>query len=239
MSMSFARRATGESVAKGSVYSPPNTSHTASSYFPRKNPPSGALSAQARKLAWGRDVLYYPTRNRSAILACGALTEGYGGPEIFSFTRSADVAAEWATMPWDDDEGCGAILIFDRPSLKTRYRLYCGSLAVGSRAFCEEHVVARRVDIGLHLIGLVTESIAKLPAKVRAEVRARKIRVERCKTWSESRSRGEVEEVKALAQLRRAYPSLYDDLANGLAEIDNSTGFKPETSPSGVDRWPN
>ena len=42
-----------------------------------------------------------------------------------AFSRSPRVAAHFATLPRDDDEGVGAILVFDRPSLKTRYKLEC------------------------------------------------------------------------------------------------------------------
>ena len=35
------------------------------------------------------------------------------------------VAAHFATLPRDDDEGAGAILVFDRSSLNTRYKLEC------------------------------------------------------------------------------------------------------------------
>ena len=42
-----------------------------------------------------------------------------------SFTPSPEVAAHWATLPRDDYAGTGAILVFDQPSLKTRYKLEC------------------------------------------------------------------------------------------------------------------
>jgi hypothetical protein len=38
-------------------------------------------------------------------------------------TRSAEVAAYWALLDGDDDEGRGAILIFNRRSLERRYKV--------------------------------------------------------------------------------------------------------------------
>jgi hypothetical protein len=46
-------------------------------------------------------------------------------PQAVSFTRSPKVAPHWATFQRDDDEQAGAILVFDRASLKTRYKVEC------------------------------------------------------------------------------------------------------------------
>jgi hypothetical protein len=79
------------------------------------------LSKKARAIANGQDVLFHGARYRERILASGFLKFSDPGPDYVAFTRSAEVAAYWATcVPREDDEGAGAILVFDRPSLKTR-----------------------------------------------------------------------------------------------------------------------
>ena len=45
------------------------------------------------------------------------------GDQKVSLTRSAEVAAYWALLDRDDDEGRGAILIFDQRSLERRYKV--------------------------------------------------------------------------------------------------------------------
>ena len=98
------------------------------------------------------------------------------GATCVCFSRSPEVAAFSATLPRDDDEGSGTILIFDRQSLKTRYKLTChadqserdGQIV---NEF-EERVYVRDVEIGPHLIGLVSTPIPSLTPKARALKRA-------------------------------------------------------------------
>jgi len=82
-----------------------------------------------------------------------------------AFTRSPEVAAHFATLLRDEDEGVGAIFVFDRTSLKTRYKLECvdkgwktdpSKLTESWRAAYdqfEEQVFARNVEIAPHFIG--------------------------------------------------------------------------------------
>jgi hypothetical protein len=135
-----------------------------------------ALSAMARKIARGHDALFHGTRYWGLIFASGFLKAAEVGPNCVCFSRSPEVAAFSATLPRDDDEGSGAILIFDRASLKTRYKLECyadGWLRDGQIAHeFEERVYVRDVEIGSHLIGLVTAPKASLTSKARAFRRA-------------------------------------------------------------------
>jgi hypothetical protein len=71
------------------------------------------LAKQARKIAGNRDVLYHGTRYAPSILNIGMILRGTTGSKAVSLTRSPDVAAHWAFVPRDDDNGRGAILIFD------------------------------------------------------------------------------------------------------------------------------
>ena len=122
----------------------------------------------------------------------------------------------------------GNILVFDRPSLKTRYKLECvaaGWVAIDPSEFneswrakhneFEEHVWARNVEIAPHMIGLASTPIASLSRKARAVRRARELWLaqetadcncgERWRTCSDCRD--EQSEKKA-EQLNRAYPGI-------------------------------
>ena len=122
---------------------------------------------KARASARGQDVLFHGTRHRESVLASGILKFSSGG-QTLSFTRSPDVAAYWAALPRDDDEGAGAVLVFDRASLRARYKLECidDSWEADPSKFnefwraaahdeFEEQVCSRNVEIAPHLIGLI------------------------------------------------------------------------------------
>jgi hypothetical protein len=79
---------------------------------------------KARSFARGQNVLFHGTRYRQSILASGIL-RFTPATHTLSFTRSPDVAAHWAGLPRDDDEGAGAVLVFDRASVRARYKLEC------------------------------------------------------------------------------------------------------------------
>jgi hypothetical protein len=113
------------------------------------------------------------------ILAAGMLKFAVPGDPVVSFSRSAEIAAYWATLPRDDDEGSGAIFVFDRPSLRTRYKLECYDYA-----WCkdwqaidefEERVVERDVELGPHMIGLMASPIFRLSPTARALARNERI----------------------------------------------------------------
>ena len=77
----------------------------------------------SRKLAGRRPVLFHGTRYPKSIARSGMLLFATAGDPVVCFSRSVEVAAYWADMPRDDDEGRGAVFVFDRCSLATRYRL--------------------------------------------------------------------------------------------------------------------
>jgi len=67
----------------------------------------------SRKLAGRRPVLFHGTYPKS--IACsGMLLFATAGDPVVCFSRSVEVAAYWADMPRDDDEGRGAVFVFDR-----------------------------------------------------------------------------------------------------------------------------
>ena len=124
---------------------------------------SGSNPPFQRPIARGQDVLFHGTRHRERVLESGFLRPSPASQAV-ALSRSPRVAAHFATLPRDDDEGAGAILVFDRSSLKTQYKLEC--IADGwvadpsefnefSRAEhdeFEEHVFARDVEIAPHLV---------------------------------------------------------------------------------------
>ncbi len=124
------------------------------------------LAGCARDLAKGTDALFHGTRHLEAILGNGVLACSIYIPKV-AFTRSPEEAAFWATLERDDDEGRGAILIFDRHRLSARYRLECW---VGEGATLdeqEERVWGRHILLPAGLMGVVGEPYATRSRKER------------------------------------------------------------------------
>jgi hypothetical protein len=184
------------------------------------------LCGKAKTIARGQDVLFHGTRRRERVLESGFLRPSRASQAV-AFSRSARVAAHFATLPRDDDEGVGAILVFDRSSLKTRYKLECidNGWATDASEFnefwramhdeFEEHVFARDVEIAPHLIAMISTPIASLSHKQRAANRAMELRFDHktpdCSCGARWRScsdcRAEATKKKA-EQLERAYPGI-------------------------------
>jgi hypothetical protein len=145
------------------------------------------LCDRAKTIGRGLDVLFHGTRNRERILESGFLRSPRTTHAV-CFSRSPKVAAHFATLAREDDEGIGAILVFDRSSLKTRYKLECiddGWTTDGSefnefwRADhdeFEECVSGRDVEIAPHLIAMISTPIVSLSHKQRAVNRAMQLR---------------------------------------------------------------
>jgi hypothetical protein len=158
--------------------------------FDQYEPQKRFLLQNSRALARGRDVLFHGTRYRESILASGIL-KLTPGEQTVSFTRSLRVAAHWAALPRDDEEQAGTILVFDRRSLRARYKLECvnnGWQAEPSKFNefwraahdeCEEQVWGRNIEIAPHLIGLISAPIEPRSRKGRAIKRAMKLQLSR------------------------------------------------------------
>lgn len=135
----------------------------------------GGLAYALRTLRRDRQWLFHGTRYPEAILAGNALrcpklprlpgqhTEPEMGYECVSLTRSPDVASYWATLERDDDERLGAVLVFDRSVLRTRYKLECchdpvwSEIAFGRHDECEEQVWQDIKPLRSYLAGVVWE----------------------------------------------------------------------------------
>ena len=76
-------------------------------------------------------------------------------------------------MERDDDDGRGAILVFDRDRLRTRYRLELidESLYIAEQ---EESIFARNVPLGSALIGITSEQLPTRSREIRHDVRHRR-----------------------------------------------------------------
>ena len=119
------------------------------------------LARQAREVAMNRDVLYHGTRYAKLILKTGVLFHSESGEQKVCLTRSAEVAAYWALLVRDDDEGRGSIFILDRQSLERRYKIEANPEAwwFSKTTFhdeAEEEIWDNVVDVRNHLIGHVS-----------------------------------------------------------------------------------
>jgi hypothetical protein len=124
------------------------------------------LASVARETAMNRDVLYHGTRYPQLILRTGVLFRAESGGTKVCFTRAAEVAAYWALLERDDDEGRGAILILDRQSLDRRYKLVPNPQAYWHTETlfhdeAEEEIWDDVTDIDKYLIGFVSGPTAR------------------------------------------------------------------------------
>ena len=148
------------------------------------------LAGVARQKAMNRDVLYHGTRYAQSILKTGILFRAEFDGQV-CLTRSPEVAAYWAMMVRDDDEGRGSIFIFDRQSLGCQYKLESQPKVfwLNNTLFhdeAEEEIWDNVVDIGNHLIGFVcgptvprSHKHKTLNRKHRTQIAARLLRVKR------------------------------------------------------------
>src|SRR5262245_15296188 len=119
------------------------------------------LAGMARQQAMDRDALYHGTRCAELILKTDVLFYSDPGAPKVSFARSPEVAAYFALLERDYDEGRGSVFIFDRQSLARRYKIEANPKVDWHTDTlfhdeAEEEIWANVIDIGNHLIGLVS-----------------------------------------------------------------------------------
>jgi hypothetical protein len=143
------------------------------------------LAIVARRAANGRHALYHGTRYSACILSIGSLLPIAGDNRV-SLTRSAEVAAYWACLRRDDDEGHGAILVLNRRSLAFKQGLVAYHDPIfdtqSYRNDEMEEYVPGEIELGRHLIGLVTTERVARSAKQRRRAYERAKRVATCGT---------------------------------------------------------
>ena len=150
------------STPKHRTRRPRRSSRTGAILLPKKySEAERRLAGLARKVAMQRNVLYHGTRHVQSVLTTGVLFPPDEGGKV-CFTRSADEAAYWALLPRTEDEGHGAILIFDRQLLHCRYRIKLNHDPIFDtnkvrRDEYEEEIWSEVVNVGKYLIGLVSE----------------------------------------------------------------------------------
>jgi hypothetical protein len=106
-----------------------------------------------------KDVLYHGTRYAESILRTGLFRSEVGDRKVF-LSRSADVAAYWALVERDDDEGQASIFILNRDSLERRFKIIANpGVFWHSRTLfhdeAEEVICADVINVAKHLIGIV------------------------------------------------------------------------------------
>ena len=138
----------------------------------RGNPAAMTLAKAASDLARGRDVLFHGTPYWRQIARSGLLKYAPVGPPVVSLTRSAPVAGDMATLPRDDVEGGGAILVFDRKALRSRYRVECHADGWPVEEF-EERIWYRDVEIAYSLTHVVVGPRSPVSDEVRKRKRER------------------------------------------------------------------
>jgi hypothetical protein len=156
-----------------------------------------------------------------------------------SFTRSPDIAAYWAFVPRDGDDGRGAILIFDRQSLRCRYRIESFHDPIwDTETFrnneMEERICGDVVDIGNHLVGLVTTLTVCRSQKEKQLNRRHRLRLSTLNKQVRIRIRGRTSNKafeRELAECRRldeeglqAARSLFASLKGEAVTADNLDG---------------
>jgi hypothetical protein len=213
--------------ARSEFLEPASPAPLGENYWTPDNPEARALVKMARQIARGRDVLFHGTRFRNSILASGILKFSESGSFGVSFSRSPAVAAYWASLLRDDDEGNGAIFIFDRRSLQSRYKLECHADSFARINEFEERVVARNVEIAPHMIGLVALPMVRQRSEARATARAARMQVDQTAAdcscgmrWNTCSDCLEEQHLKILDQLRRTYPNVYKSMTEPLAGIE-------------------
>ncbi len=140
------------------------------------------LARSARAQAQGVDALYHGTRYPAAILEAGALMPARIGDPVVCFSRSAEAAACLAVLPRDDDEGRGAIFIFERRRLMARHRLYLHDDKFDHPEF-EERVWDELVNLNGALVGFVSEPFLGRSQRERMRVREHIVAVHEFKDW--------------------------------------------------------
>ncbi len=119
-----------------------------------------ALSERARTLAGKTPAYFHGTRYSNSILATGRLL-CFPSPRCdhaVCFSPDPCVAAHWATVDRSEDDGFGAIFIFDRRLIRLRYKIVkVDTTWEKDGREREERVQSRDVLLSDGLIGFVSQ----------------------------------------------------------------------------------
>jgi hypothetical protein len=116
------------------------------------------MARLAKNLARGRDVIYHGTRHLPDVLRAGKLVPI--SEFAVSFTRSAEVAAHFATLLGTKiEKRSPGVLVLDRSSLAQCYRIEPSRYdETSSRDEREEAIRFRAVSFRRHLLGVVGDT---------------------------------------------------------------------------------
>ena len=107
-----------------------------------------------------RNCLLHGTTYPLSILVANQIDLPWYGDRVVSFTRAASVSVRFATLFRDDSEERGAVLVLDKDSLRTRYRVgfanypHSGTPGVKGGEF-EECIGVPVKNLRRHLIAVV------------------------------------------------------------------------------------
>jgi hypothetical protein len=118
------------------------------------------MAQLAKKLGQGRNVIYHGTRRLADVLRSGKLVPPLTSECAVFFSRSAEVAAYFASFLGDkEDQLSPGVLVLDRDSLSRSYRIEPNRYdEFSARNEREEAIWYRMVNIRRHLLGVVREA---------------------------------------------------------------------------------
>ncbi|GHC79550.1 hypothetical protein [Limoniibacter endophyticus] len=105
-----------------------------------------------------RPVLYHGTRYIDAIVESNSILCAPYGDTCVSLTRRPETAIYFASLPRDDEDERGAVLILDRQKLQAAYRIdirHCDCFGGASNDEAEEAIWKDVVDLRRFLIDVV------------------------------------------------------------------------------------
>jgi len=85
--------------------------------------PDQKFTRAVRDIARRQSVLFHGTSLGSMIARTNTLLYPSVGDPAISFTRSPETAVHFATLPKDFDDGLPTVFVFNRQSLRSRYRV--------------------------------------------------------------------------------------------------------------------
>jgi hypothetical protein len=118
------------------------------------------MARLAKKLGGGRNVIYHGTRRLADVLRDGKLVPPLTSECAVFFSRSAEVAAYFASFLADKEEQPSpGVLVLDRDSLARSYRIEPNRYdEFSARNEREEAIWYRIVNFRRHLLGVVRET---------------------------------------------------------------------------------
>lgn len=119
-----------------------------------------AFEQRVRAAGGRRNCLFHGTTYPLSILVANRIDMPWFGERVVSLTRAAHVAVHFATLFREDSENRGAVLVLNRESLRTRYRIEPANDASMSKRGAKDGEFEERIgssvdDVARHIIAVV------------------------------------------------------------------------------------